>query len=325
MDGIVQEKKRNSQKRISELRNALSEIDELRRLTKLTVFVAGSYARNEASLYSDIDLFFVYDGHLRTHPSPNINSLRAFAKIIEEADRLNFPAFSNDGEFLKILEFPEMSKELGGRNDDYLNYFTARMLMLLESTPVYNANTYEHIKSEIVASYFRDYTHHPKEFLPIFLINDIIRFWKTLCLNYENKRNQPESDLDRKIKQKIKNFKLKFSRMLTCFGSIASITNLGGTCGPDQIIQLSEASPIDRLQNVAYLREATRAKFHGLYIDYTWFLEVTNVSEADLIQRFQDKKFREEAFRRAESFGDALFEIVLNVASETGYLRYLVI
>jgi predicted nucleotidyltransferase len=159
---ILEVKKSNSADRLGQLRSQLESTKELQELEKLTVFVAGSYARNEASIHSDIDLFFVYDGHLAGTENPNIRSMRAFARVIEIADGLHFQAFSNDGEFLRILEAPEIKRELGGRNDDHLNYFTARMLMLLESVPVFNSNTYDHILRDIVESYFRDYLHHPK-------------------------------------------------------------------------------------------------------------------------------------------------------------------
>jgi predicted nucleotidyltransferase len=322
---IIDVKKKNSSTRIDDLRSRLDSITELKNMERLTVFVAGSYARNEASVHSDIDLFFVFDGDLGKLQNPNITSMRAFARIIEEADKLSFPAFSNDGEFLKILEKPQMMRELGGRNDDYLNFFTARMLMLLESVPVYNSNTYDHILEEIVNAYFRDYTHHPKDFRPVFLINDIIRFWKTLCLNYENKRNQPEQDRARQIKQKVKNFKLKFSRMLTCYGSIAAIADLPNNSGPKEIIKLGQLSPFERLQNTAGARKSTADKFARIKADYEWFLEVTNVDEAMLLEKFNERAFRDVAFQRAESFGDSMFDVIKQISEETGYLRYLVI
>lgn len=322
---IVEVKRNNSLLRVNQLKEKLEKIDELHQLEKLTVFVAGSYARNEASTHSDIDLFFVLDGNLKSLSNPNIRSLRAFAKIIEEADLLGFPAFSNDGEFLRILEAPEMMRELGGRNDDHLNYFTARMLMLLESVPVFGQDTYDHVLREIVDSYFRDYSHHPKNFRPIFLINDILRFWKTLCLNYENKRNQPEENRDRKIKQKIKNFKLKLSRMLTCYGSIAAIANLPPNSGPEEVLRIGSLSPFDRLRETSRDRPNTAADFAKLNSEYMWFLQVTNVDEIDLIKEFHKKEFRLEAFNRAESFGDSMYGIVREIAEETGYLRYLVI
>lgn len=325
MGDILIEKRENSVTRLNHLKASLQPLQELQDLKSMTVFVAGSYARNEASIYSDIDLFFVFDGNPKDLSNPNIRSLRAFARIIEESDSLGFPAFSNDGEFLKVLEAPEIMRELGGRNDDYLNYFTARMLMLLESVPIYGEDTYQHVVREIIDAYFRDYSHHPKEFRPIFLINDILRFWKTLCLNYENKRNQPETERDRKVKQKIKNFKLKFSRMLTCFGSISAIANLAPNSGPEQIMNLGRLTPFERLQETVGERKMMHREFEALTDDYRWFLEITNVSEEDLLQQFHHKDFREDAFQRAERFGDNMYAIVREIAEETGYLRYLVI
>ena len=182
MSDIIGIKRENSKTRIDQLASGLLKMEELAIFKNLTIFIAGSYARDEASIHSDIDLFFILDGKLESIPNHRTASMRAFSRIIDEADRLSFPAFSNDGEFLKILERPEITKELGGRNDDYFNFFTARMLLLLESKPVYGKHTYDEVIKEIVGAYFRDYTHHPKDFKPIFLINDIIRFWKTLCV-----------------------------------------------------------------------------------------------------------------------------------------------
>jgi hypothetical protein len=326
MASIVDEKKLNSKVRIEQLRSELSKIEELRRFAKLAVFVAGSYARNEASVHSDIDLFFVFNGDLDEDvPSPRINSMRAFAKIIEVADNMGFPAFSNDGEFLKILESPKMARELGGRDDDHLNYFTARMLMLLESSPVFNSDTYERVLREVVGSYFRDYTHRPDQFKPIFLINDILRFWKTLCLNYEHKRNQPDENPAEKAKQKAKNFKLKFSRLLTCFGSIASIIDHSSTIGPEEVVQLVKLSPFERLQDTAARRSNLQPEFQTIAREYEWFLATTNVSGEELLRSFGEKGSIDDAFRRAEAFGDSMFRLVRTIGDDTGYTRYLII
>lgn len=325
MPDILEIKKQNSIERLGNLETRLAGVTELAEIRDLTIFVAGSYARQEASEHSDIDLFFILNGNLSNVENAKTRSLRAFAKIIEVTDALEFPAFSNDGEYLEILEQPTMKRELGGRNDDHLNYFTARMLMLLEGKPVYGKDTFEDIIKEIVAAYFRDYTHHPKDFRPVFLINDIIRFWKTLCLNYEHKRNQPEEDADRKLKQKVKNFKLKFSRMMTCFGSIVAIIGENGPPGPNEIIELGKIPPLQRLRQVVDGRSDLQLPFDQLCIEYNWFLEQTNVSGQELLDTFRSKEYREDAFERAERFGDAMFEITRTVAEETGYLRYLLI
>jgi len=199
---IFEIKKTNSIKKIEEFRASINGCPELAAMNGLSIYVTGSYGRHEASIHSDIDLFFMVDGNLQEAESPNIKSLRMFSKIIEVADGMKFPAFSNDGEYLKILESSHLSIHLGGREDDYKNYFTARMLMLLESQPIYDQETYSTIIAGIIDSYFRDYKHHPKNFRPVFIINDILRFWKTLCLNYENKRNSSDDDDIKKVRQK---------------------------------------------------------------------------------------------------------------------------
>lgn len=322
---IVEKKKANSLDRIVKFRKQLATIKELELFENLGIFVAGSYARNEASVYSDIDLFFVLDGSIDEVENPTLTQMRSFSRIIEEADGLQFPTFSNDGEFLRILEKSKMLRELGGRNDDYLNYFTARMLMLLESKPVYGEAAYNEMVKDIVGAYFRDYTHHPRDFRPVFLINDIIRFWKTLCLNYEHKRNQPSENAAQKTKQKVKNLKLKFSRMLTCFGSIAAIIDMNETAGIDEILSLRDMTPMERLEQVVSRQAILREPFSDLMAEYTWFLELTDVSGEELSASFTSEPLRNEAFGRAEVFGDAMYRIVHEVADNSGYLRYLVI
>ena len=323
MNDIAQLKKENSLLRIDEFKKKLCQIDELKELENLSVFVSGSYAREEASEYSDIDLFFVLEGDLNELELPNIKSMRAFSKIIEASDSLGFPTFSNDGEFLKILEKKRILEELGGKNDDHLNFFTARMLMLLESKPVYGSISYNRVLMEIIEAYFRDYKHHPENFNPTFLVNDILRFWKTLCLNYEHKRNK--RDDKKAIKQKIKNLKLKFSRMLTCFGSIVAIIDHEKNVEPGVLIDLAAKTPRARLTDVVGRYPCLKHHMDTINTEYSWFLQLTNIPEDELIEAFKDQGVKSDAFKRADKFGSAMFNIVKYIAEERGYLRYLLI
>jgi UTP:GlnB (protein PII) uridylyltransferase len=45
--------------RLNELKEKLENLSELKDVPNLTIFAAGSYARLEASEYSDIDMFFL--------------------------------------------------------------------------------------------------------------------------------------------------------------------------------------------------------------------------------------------------------------------------
>lgn len=81
------------------------------------------------------------------------------------------------------------------------------MLLILESRALLGASFYEKAVSDVIAEYWRDYEQNSTEFLPVFLINDVLRFWKTLCLNYEDRTNEARrSDLG---KRHLHNYKLK--------------------------------------------------------------------------------------------------------------------
>jgi len=220
---LFEKRREFSSERLKKLATSLSDLPETKRLPGLCVYATGSYARNEAAEYSDIDLFFVHRGSTKEARVSRLDELRLFAKVIEIGERLGFPTFSNDGEYLQILYLDDIIQMLGGREDDYHNFFTARMLLLLESSPLVNQELYSSMIDSVIDSYFRDYPNHSSSFRAVFLINDVIRFWKTLCLNYEHRRNRPEGNTEKKRKQQVKNFKLKFSRLMTCFGTIVAV------------------------------------------------------------------------------------------------------
>ena len=140
---FLKERVQRSQNRLQALKKCVSEISELKTLPGLCVYVTGSYGRLEASRQSDLDLFFVYDDKAsRRVEIGNLTKILIDAKLIQIARRLHFPDFSNEGKYLEIHKLGDMLRTLGGPEDDYKNYFTARLLLLLESQPVYNRRAY---------------------------------------------------------------------------------------------------------------------------------------------------------------------------------------
>ena len=329
---IIDLREKYSRLRISELEKELSNIKELANFDGLTIFGAGSYGRLEASEYSDIDMFFLCNNSREYITEPNISKILLFAKIINIVDDLGFPKFSNDGEFLQLLHLDEMVAKLGGQRDDYENHFTTRMLLLLESKCLYKRSIYKIAIENIVSSYFRDYPKHQKNFRPLFLINDIARYWKTLCLNYEHKRNQRLDDsIDEnekrkfRIKQKVKNFKLKISRMTTCFATIAALSCQVESITEEDVIKLVELTPRQRLQKISdYLPSSTKA-IDKILIEYKWFLEMTGLSTQNLHKHFDDKNQRAIMFERANNFGDLMYSLLKIVDKKYEIFRYLVI
>jgi predicted nucleotidyltransferase len=316
--------------RLAELRKRLEELQELTAFPTLTVFGAGSYARLEASQYSDIDMFFLIGGRKGDVHEPKTNSTRLFGKVIDVVDKMNFPKFSNDCEYLVLLHIDEILEKLGSRIDDHENFFTARMLLLLESHCLYGKPVFEDISAKIVNSYFKDYPDHKHTFQPTFLLNDICRFWKTLLLNYENKRNLPpgvEDIEERRTKQKVRNFKLKFSRMTTCFASIAALGSYSAPVTEEQVLQLTQLTPRQRLQSITSRVPKAADAVNEVIERYNWFLEMTGLPTDELEGQFSDKLKRTEMFHKATEYGDSMYQLLLTIdaTGSRGLLRNLVI
>lgn len=59
--------------------------------------------------------------------------------------------------------------------------------------------------------------------------------------------------------------------------------------------------------------------------EYKWFLRCTQMSAADFENWFEDREERTKAFGKAEKFGDAVYEALIRVADEKGFVRHLMI
>ena len=322
---VFQNRKTLSKAGLNDLRSRLKNAPTLKSYPGLTIYAAGSFARGEASKHSDLDLFFIHDD---TKPDtqvddPHLKSIRVMSGVMRlMEDEMKLPPPSNDGQFLNIIRLSEMLKHLGGPEDDHLNHFTARMLLMLESASVFGAATYDAAIEGVIKSYLRDYEDHARDFRPIFLVNDVLRFWKTLCLNYEHKRNQ--QDGAKKLKQKIRNFKLGYSRLLTCFATVALLSSYNST-SQAELVSLCKLSPIEKLLKLTTRNPDLRPQVLSALQEYRWFLDKTALSSEQLESFFSKKRNRTTAFQHAKRFGDLMYEVVSKSASKTNTLRYLVI
>ena len=72
--------------------------------------------------------------------------------------------------------------------------------------------------------------------------------WRTFCVNYEFHRKDGDS------RNKIKNLKLKFSRMLTCYSGIVYLMAVyarDDRVQPDDVRAMIAISPTERLEAIA--------------------------------------------------------------------------
>src|SRR5258706_564192 len=143
---------------------------------------------------SDLDLFIVGKSGARAERLlKSLDEICIKADLIEASRELGFPDFSGDGAYLEHYTVQQLVKTLGKPEDDVDNTFTARVLLLLESHPLLERGVYSEVTRDVISAYWRDYADHKHEFMPAFLTNDILRLWRTFCVNYEARTStEPE-------------------------------------------------------------------------------------------------------------------------------------
>lgn len=318
--------------RIGELRAAISKRADIPRLDDLCVYVTGSFGRGEASPHSDLDLFFLNRGTGSKDGLTNRDKALLFADLIRVVEELGFPPLTKGGAYLQIHYLDDVLQSIGSQTEDFENSFTARMLLLTESAPILNAPVFDAALQKLIDVYFRDYHDHEKEFRPIFLINDIVRYWKTMCMNYEHNRHRTSGDAENdpaeiqrhKNKAHTKNFKLKFSRMLTCFSFVIACVAEGRGIGPEDVESIARKTPLQRLDWVSLQKPQVKEMVEMAKGEYAWFLEKTGCDSGDLEAWISDRKVRDTAFDKGRTFGATIYRLLSSV-TEQDTLRYLVV
>ena len=332
--GELAERRSDTDRRIKRLRARLKAAEAVAK-GKACVFATGSFGRREAGAYSDLDLFIV--GRRNGKPGSDgkegsllhrLDEICIKADLIEATRRMGIPDFSGDGRYLTHYSVHEFTKTLGTPEDDVTNTFTARLLLLLESYPLLEQTVHREVIKEVIDAYWRDYNDHKKDFIPAFLGNDILRLWRTFCVNYEARTERvPKRE---KAKGKLKNYKLKHSRLLTCYSALLYLLAVYGkqsTVSPHNAIAMVSLTPTERLEWLLNQRDLTRAHstIRNLLSHYEAFLEFTNANETTLLRKFMSDKLSRAYMRAAYGFGDLVFEAMTAIGNGNRFHRLLVV
>jgi len=324
------ERRKQTSERLQQIRNGLTDTEALAN-NKACVYATGSFGRCEASKFSDLDVFIVGKNRPDGKEGSALAQLDAICiqgDLIRLARQMGFPPFSGDGKYLTHHAVGDLTDTLGTPEDDATNTFTARLLLLLESCPLVGEKVHTEIKEEVIDAYWRDYDDHQAEFMPAYLANDILRLWRTFCVNYEARtKTTPERQ---KAKRKLTNYKLKHSRLLTCYSALLyllAVYEHKKSVDRSDALTMVKLTPTERLEwlcEQSFLN-AAKQTIDQLLEQYAVFLETTNSNEDDLIERFMDKERSREYMTAAYRFGDLMFEALMAIGQRDRFHRLLLV
>ena len=276
-----------------------------------SLVVFGSLARGEWTSGSDLDWTYLVDGQA------NSDHLR----IAQEIDRVlrnhknDFQPPGQTGTFGNLSFSHEIVHQIGGQADTNKNT-TQRVLLLLESAAIGSeVQAYERVIRAVINRYLEEDTHPLTEDgkayrVPRFLLNDIVRFWRTMAVDFASKQR------DRGGKGwGLRNAKLRMSRKLI----FASGLLLCFSCRLDPQLQasISTAKDVIKQNLVNHIREFVRqspleivARCLPLYSVPEQTQKDFFAAYSDFLELLDDKQSREhlEGLRAEESASDPVFK-----------------
>jgi hypothetical protein len=273
----------------------------------LTVAMAGSFGRDEASEVSDADFIIVLqdDATLDEERRHALNT-NVYAAVAGMFTSRGIVEPNPNGVFAEARTLSELlPADLDGgigQPSEHSDVMGKRLLLLLESKWLWNEEGYHRTIEAIFDRYAKHVREEPrKEF--VLLLNDLIRYFRYICVNYES-----TFDLQRD-KWAIRNVKLRHSRLLMYFGLLVLLGE-ASSMGPEAekhawVRDQLALTPLERVQ-LAYNR-ANDSKFSLVAGLYNSFLE--SISDPSLREMLSavaySDRYQNQEFARLKANSDA--------------------
>jgi Nucleotidyltransferase domain len=240
----------------------------------ISVVVFGSLARGEWTTGSDLDWTLLIDGQ-----ADHRHALTA--QDVGDAFQVgHFKGPGPTGVFGSMAFSHTLIHQIGGDDDTNQNT-TRRLLLLLESRPVNRPDAYDRVLQGILSRYLQNDFRSFRVGIPYFLLNDLHRFWRTMCVDYafKNRERFGSGWALRVIKLRLSRKLIFVAGLLTCLlcdrallsaGQLKELEDRGVSGLVDYLLAFLRRPPLDTLADclVRFATPDTARKVLGAYNEF---------------------------------------------------------
>ncbi|MEA2124853.1 MAG: hypothetical protein QOI80_1635 [Solirubrobacteraceae bacterium] len=275
------------------------------------VVLLGSWGRHEVTSASDDDAIVLFCGARRDHVRPEPGEVAAI---------LGGPAPGPEGLFGATAWLADLIDRIGLDGDTNTN-LTRRMLFLLESVAVAGDQAHAAAREQLLSTYLgaheRDYRP------PRFLLNDLVRYWRTIAVDFEGKHRARAGE-----GWGLRHAKLRFSRKVLFAGGLLPVLECHALPAAEMPAFLAgrlAQPPLDRVAGAFLDHDMADAGARALRA-YAAFLDLLDdpaarTELADLAEADADTS---ERYASVRELGDEFQNALLALLFETPELERLV-
>jgi len=250
----------------------------------VAIVLMGSWGRAEVTSGSDDDFMLLIRGDERTEVRPARSDVEAI---------LDRPPGSQ-GIFGEPVSSTTIIERIGLEADSNTN-LSRRMLLLLESVHATRQDIYDDVHAQLLDRYLDQSVkpQHP----PRFLLNDVIRYWRTMCVDFAGKeREGPE-------KWGLRNAKLRTARKILFAGGLLPVLECESRTKDEMAEFLAtqfRMPPVDRIA-MSFIKHGAIDQGARALTAYDEFLAILD----DEDKRDHLNKLTRETAKQSDVFGEA--------------------
>lgn len=289
----------------------------------IDLVIFGSIARFEMTDSSDVDWTMLVDGQIDSSIIEISHSIKSYFSDSKMAPPANSGLFGN------ITFGYDLVFYIGGEDDTNHN-LTRRLLILLESisiNQVKDGTAYDRVLKAILSEYIiNDSTYKSDRGkttkVPRFLLNDLIRFWRTMCVDFAYKQKEQKGK-----KWALRNIKLRMSRkliflkgLLMCYSCYKNSKLKNENEVISHLYELAKLRPLEIIIEVLK-EEVSPDDLYRLLNDYDCFLK--NLLDTEIRTHLEgiamEDIYNDEVFFKMRKITDSFQDNINKIIHDKNY------